>query len=109
MKTTISTHIPFLVTTIQPLIVDTIGSEYSAKDLFITELLKNVSRKLKHSLPRLRSRPRWLSHTIHEALDFDKILQEDYAYSGGSIASIILDDRDSYNAWFIAEKKCMLS
>ncbi|KAG2227648.1 hypothetical protein INT45_004689 [Circinella minor] len=105
VKTTISTHIPFLVTTIQPLIVDTIGSEYSAKDLFITEFLKNVSRKLKHSIPKLRSRPRWLSHTIHEALDFDKVLQEDYAYNGSSIASIILDDRDSYNAWFIAEKK----
>ncbi|KAI9497486.1 TIP-1 family-domain-containing protein [Zychaea mexicana] len=105
VKTTISAHIPFIVTTVQPLVQEVLGSEFTAKDLFIHELLKNVSRKLKHSMPKLRHRPRWLSHTIHEALDFDKTLQEDYAYSGDSMAALILDDSESYNAWFTAEKK----
>ncbi|KAI9255823.1 TIP-1 family-domain-containing protein [Phascolomyces articulosus] len=105
VKTTISTHIPFLVTTIQPLITDSLGNEFSAKDLFIDELLKNVARKLKHSMPKLQKRPQWLSHTIHEALDFDKALREDFAYDGGSIAAIMLDDPETYNTWFMAEKK----
>ncbi|KAI8140844.1 TIP-1 family-domain-containing protein [Fennellomyces sp. T-0311] len=105
VKTTISSHLPFLVTTVQPVLSDILGKDFSAKDCFIRELLKNVSRKLKHSVPKLRGRPQWLSHTIHETLDFDKTLQEEYAYGNSSMASILLDEPETYQAWFTAEKK----
>ncbi|KAG0176220.1 hypothetical protein DFQ29_006407 [Apophysomyces sp. BC1021] len=118
VKNTIATHIPFLVTTIQP-IVDSaseyLGGRISVKDNFIKGLLANVSRKLQATIPKTLDHPSWMSHTIHEILLFDQNLQENFAYAPSDtqennriMASVVLGERQWFDAWFQAEKKFSL-
>lgn len=113
VKNTISTHMPFVMTTIQP-IMETINQDkvIYAKDQFICGLLQDVTRKLEKTMPELLNHPNWLSHTIHQVLQFDKSLQEEFAYDQQTaLSSVILDNSSWFNAWFQAEKacKCVLS
>lgn len=109
MKNTIATHIPFLISTIQPILNSTYGSDTLSKDLFIHALLEDVTRKVRNSIPKLLRKTSWLSHTIHELLEFDKSLREDFAYFPGDhngMANILLDNQECYESWFSAEKRC---
>ncbi|KAF7726924.1 hypothetical protein EC973_008219 [Apophysomyces ossiformis] len=115
IKNTITTHMPFLITTIQPIldgVSDYLGAKLLIKDNFIQGLLANVSRKLNATLPKLLNHANWLSHTTHEVLLFDQSLQEEFAYavsgpqrSNSPIGEIILGNDTWFNAWFEAEKK----
>ncbi|KAI9016381.1 TIP-1 family-domain-containing protein [Phycomyces nitens] len=111
VKTTISSHLPFLVTTVQPVVDRVFDQErISVKDFFIFGLLQDVSRKLKKTVPRILAQPSWLSHTVHEVLEFDKSLENEFAYvsprpSDKSSSSVILDNPDWFGAWFAAEKQ----
>ncbi|KAI7882471.1 hypothetical protein K492DRAFT_127596 [Lichtheimia hyalospora FSU 10163] len=79
-KSTIASHVPLLLSTIQPIIERNLSSSVSAKDCFIRGLLENVTRKLRTTVPKMTSKPHLMSHTIHEVLDFDNALRKDFAY-----------------------------
>ncbi|KAG1106734.1 hypothetical protein G6F42_016631 [Rhizopus arrhizus] len=106
VKNTISTHMPFIMTTIQP-IMETIKQDkvIYAKDQFIRGLLQDVTRKLEKTMPELLNHPNWLSHTIHQVLLFDRSLQEEFAYDQyTALSNVILGNSTWFNAWFQAEK-----
>lgn len=108
VKNTISTHMPFIMTTIQP-IMETIKQDkvIYAKDQFIRGLLQDVTRKLEKTMPELLNHPNWLSHTIHQVLLFDRSLQEEFAYDQyTALSNVILGNSTWFNAWFQAEKSC---
>ncbi|KAI9307467.1 TIP-1 family-domain-containing protein [Cunninghamella echinulata] len=121
-KNQISTHIPFIITTLQPIVNKVYGNQelISAKDHFIEGVLKDVIRKLLHSIPKLLSHPNWLSHTINELLLFDQSLKEEYGFVPLSqlnnkdqdnssftmvASSIFLMNQQWYNTWFSSEKQ----
>lgn len=108
VKNTISTHMPFIMTTIQP-IMENVKEDKKiyAKDQFIRGLLEDVTRKLQKTMPQLLHHPNWLSHTIHQVLQFDKSLQEEFAYDRyTTLSNVILGNSVWFNAWFQAEKSC---
>ncbi|KAI7866127.1 RINT-1/TIP-20 [Spinellus fusiger] len=112
IKNTIDSHLAFLVTTVQPTVdklVDT-SVNLSVKDYFIYGLLQDVHRKLNNTMGLVLEQSSWLSHTVHEALEFDKSLQDEFAYvpPGSSllgVADIILQKTEWFNAWFNVEKQ----
>lgn len=108
VKNTISSHIPFLMTTVQP-ILESIPTDKKiyVKDQFIQRLLEDVTRKLRKSMPELLNQPNYLSHTIHEVLRFDKSLQEEFAYAQYTdLSNVILGNPIWFKTWFQAEKSC---
>ncbi|KAG0767798.1 hypothetical protein G6F62_002876 [Rhizopus arrhizus] len=83
VKNSIAAHLPFLLTTVQPIIhhmKDYFDAKVSVKDLFIQGLLQDVSRKLQKTMPQILSQPNLLSHTIRQVLEFDKSLVDEFAY-----------------------------
>lgn len=113
VKNTISTHMPFLMTTVQPILLllesdkDDSPVKVSVKDQFIRGLLQDVTRKLQHTLPQLLNYPNWLSHTIHQVMEFDKKLRDEFAYDQyTALSNVILDNPTWFKAWFDAEKSC---
>ncbi|CEP12104.1 hypothetical protein [Parasitella parasitica] len=106
VKNTISAHMPFIMTTIQPLMETTAeDGQLYAKDQFIRGLLQDITRKLEHTMPQLLNQSNWLSHTIHQVLEFDKSLQEEFAYDQyGTLSNVILGNSVWFDAWFQAEK-----
>ncbi|RCI04595.1 hypothetical protein CU098_012657, partial [Rhizopus stolonifer] len=101
VKNAISTHIPFMMTTIQPVV----AKHISAKDQFIQGLLQDVNRKLQKTMPQLLTHPNWLSHTVHQVLEFDKLLVEEFAYNDPfSVSRILTNNPVWFNTWFQAEK-----
>ncbi|GAA5797912.1 hypothetical protein HPULCUR_003308 [Helicostylum pulchrum] len=108
VKNTITTHTPFLMTTIQP-ILETVKQylpqKTFVKDQFIRGLVQDVSRKLQKTMPQLLNHPSWLSHTIHQVLEFDQSLQDEFAYDGYmELSQSVLGNYSWFNAWFNAEK-----
>ncbi|KAI8063170.1 TIP-1 family-domain-containing protein [Gongronella butleri] len=114
IKTQIESHLPFLMTTVQPLMRRTDASA-SAKDAFIEGLLKNVKRKVLRTVPKLLPQPQWLSHTIHELLQFDHDLQQDYGFfltlpdGSSNVADLIIEHDDWFGAWFSSERNFVQS
>ncbi|KAI8993264.1 TIP-1 family-domain-containing protein [Pilobolus umbonatus] len=104
----ISTHIPFIMSEIQPIIenmMDQFEEKVVVKDYFITGVLEDVSRKLRRSMAQLVNQPHLLSHTVHEVLEFDHNLQEEFAYKGVmNISDVILGNPVWFNLWFEAER-----
>jgi hypothetical protein len=78
----------------------------SAKDQFIKGLLQDVERKLTKSMPALLQQPNLLAHTMHEVLEFDKSLQDDFSYPTMGLSGTILENKEWFDTWFYAEKKC---
>lgn len=96
------------MTTIQPILESNkeyLPQKVFIKDQFISGLLKDVIRKLEHTIPQLLNQPSWLSHTINQVLQFDKSLSDDFAYDQ-SISNVVLSNPVWFNAWFGAEKSC---
>ncbi|KAI8366626.1 TIP-1 family-domain-containing protein [Radiomyces spectabilis] len=114
VKNTIAAHIPFLMTVVQPIVdraSDHLQIRISVKDHFIRAILVNVARKLRNDIPRLLDHPSYLSHTVHEILTFDQLLQDDFAYvtleknvQRETASAVILQNREWFDAWFQAEK-----
>ncbi|ORX50102.1 hypothetical protein DM01DRAFT_1325062 [Hesseltinella vesiculosa] len=112
IKTQIESHLPFLMTTVQP-IMQRAGLSISAKDYFIDGLLKNVKRKVLRTIPKMLEHPQWFSHTVHELLQFDHDLQEDYGFQlqlpdGTSkadlVSDLVMEHEDWFDAWFSSER-----
>ncbi|ORY98398.1 TIP-1 family-domain-containing protein, partial [Absidia repens] len=81
-KNQISAHIPFIMTTIQPIVEDVFGHEQrvSARDYFIDGLMEDIARKVTRTIPKLIAQPNLLSHTVHELLEFDRSLSDDFGF-----------------------------
>jgi RAD50-interacting protein 1 len=78
-----------------------------------------LARKLRRSVPQLLEQPALLAHTIYQALSFDAAITEGgFSLNGTSagepdekwagISDIILGQKDWFEAWVEAERKCML-
>ncbi|RCH98219.1 hypothetical protein CU097_014935 [Rhizopus azygosporus] len=107
VRNTITTHIPFLMTTVQPILdsmKDYFPERVFVKDLFIHGLLQDVFRKLHKSMPQAIQQPNILSHTIHQILEFDKSLSEEFAYDDTTVSNFVLGNPIWFNTWFQAEK-----
>ncbi|KAI8390071.1 TIP-1 family-domain-containing protein [Blakeslea trispora] len=103
VKNTIASHIPFIMTTIQPMFNK--EDKISIKDQFIQGLLVNIDRKLQKSMPQLMAHANWLSHTMHELLEFDKALVEEFAYCNPyALSQKVTENPTWFQAWFQAEK-----
>ncbi|CAO3590201.1 unnamed protein product [Absidia cylindrospora] len=119
VKNQISAHIPFIMTTIQPIVEDVFGHEQhvSARDYFIDGLMVDVARKVTRTIPKLIAQPNLLSHTVHELLEFDQSLSDDFGFVplsyqestssliNGRISNIILEQQDWFKAWFDGERR----
>ncbi|KAI8366458.1 TIP-1 family-domain-containing protein [Choanephora cucurbitarum] len=102
-KNTLASHIPFIMTTIQPILDK--QDNVSIKDQFIQGFLVNVDRKLQKSMPQLMAHPNWLSHTMHELLEFDRALVEEFAYRYPyALSQKVTENSTWFQAWFQAEK-----
>jgi hypothetical protein len=113
------------MTTIQPIVDDVFDKNQqsvSAKNYFIDGLLVDVVRKVTRTIPKLISQPNLLSHTIHELLQFDQSLQDDFGFVPppslemardnntsplqGQVTDIVLSNPTWFEAWFEAERRC---
>lgn len=81
--------------------------------MFITALLPMLRRKIFNYLPQISSQPQLLSHFIHELIEFDTALREEWGYNpiGGSsswrgLTWEVLVGKDWFGQWLEVEKNC---
>lgn len=82
--------------------------------VFITSLLPMLRRKVFNYLPQIAMQPQLLSHFIHELIEFDTVLREEWGYSphGGAsnwkgLTWEVLVEQDWFGRWLEVEKNCM--
>lgn len=78
---------------------------------FITALLPMVQRKVISFASQVTSQPNLLSHLVHQVLDFDKMIEENYAYTPSSpslpwrgLAYFLLDTSGYFQRWLDVER-----
>ena len=72
-----------------------------------------VRRKLDTLLPQVGKQPQLLSHLIHELMNFDNSLKDDWSYTGESGAEgwkgltwEVLVKKEWFGKWLRVEKSC---
>jgi hypothetical protein len=87
-----------------------------AVSAFITALLPMLRDKIFTFLPQISSQPQFLSHFMHELINFDTSLQEDWGYDGSNgmegwkgISWEVLVKKDWFGRWLQVEKDFALS
>ncbi|KAI9256240.1 TIP-1 family-domain-containing protein [Sporodiniella umbellata] len=109
VKNSIAAHMPFLLTTVQPIVNSMEGyfsEKASVKDMFIQSLLDDVLRKLQKTIPQILNQPIILSHTIQQVLEFDKSLSDDFSYERApTLSDFVFDHTAWFDSWFQGEKK----
>ena len=83
---------------------------------FINALLPMVREKVFALLPKISTQPQLLSHLIHELMDFDIRLRDDWGYDGGCGADgwkgltwEVLVQRHWFGSWLKVENDCMFN
>lgn len=83
---------------------------------FVTALLPMVRRKLVSFASQVASQPNLLSHLVHQVLDFDKLIEENYAYTPESpstpwrgLAYFLLDTSGYFQRWLDVERDFALA
>jgi hypothetical protein len=109
----------FVQNSLQPLLIKHYrGSDLSltpayidAISAFITALLPMVQRKIISFASQVTSQPNLLSHLVHQVLDFDKMIEENYAYTPSSpstpwrgLAYFLLDTSGYFQRWLDVER-----
>lgn len=109
----------FVQNSLQPLLIQHYrGSNLSltptyidAISAFITALLPMVQRKILSFASQVTSQPHLLSHLVHQVLDFDKMIEENYAYTPNSpstpwrgLAYFLLDTSGYFQRWLDVER-----
>jgi len=119
-------HADFIQDYVQPLLSlgfrgSTIAlnpSYIDATSAFITSLLPMVRTKIFTTLPKVENQPQLLSHLIHETMNFDETLRNEWSYSGSGSSSItrwrgltseILDADSWFVKWLSIEKEFALA
>ncbi|KAK3074537.1 hypothetical protein LTR53_002957 [Teratosphaeriaceae sp. CCFEE 6253] len=120
----ISGYSDFLQDAVQPLLIQRFtGTDLAftpaymdAMSAFITALLPMLRRKLTNFIQQLDSQPQLLSHLIHEVMNFDTTLQDQYAYAPVSpttpwrgLAFYLLDTHGYFQKWLAVEQNFALS
>ena len=72
-----------------------------------------LRHKLNGLLPRISNQPQLLSHLVHELMNFDVSLREEWSYDGGNaiegwtgLTWEILVKKDWFGMWLNVEKNC---
>ena len=63
-------------------------SYIDATSAFITSLLPMLRTKIFATLPKVENQPQLLSHLIHETMNFDETLRNEWSYSGNGSSNI---------------------
>ena len=86
------------------------------RTLSINALLPMVREKVFALLPKISTQPQLLSHLIHELMDFDIRLRDDWGYDGGCGADgwkgltwEVLVQRHWFGSWLKVENDCMFN
>lgn len=109
-------HRPFIDNIIQRLLLGTKYQRVNAWQNYVTLLIPILERKLRRTVPTLLSRPALLAHTVYQALIFDSNMRElgyefvvgadaSKAEEKGGISSVILCQKEWFDAWLEGEKK----
>ncbi|KAL8674747.1 MAG: hypothetical protein Q9168_000831 [Polycauliona sp. 1 TL-2023] len=82
----------------------------------ITALLPMLRRKVFSVIPQIAKQPQLLSHFIHELMDFDITLRDEWGYDGGSgiegwkgLTWEVLVKKDWFGRWLEVEKNFALA
>jgi len=117
----LNTHEAFLATHLQPILRRhfqnsnlALTSVYiDSTSAFITALLPMLRRKILAVLPHIAKQPHLLSHFVHELINFDVTIKEDWGYDGGNrmegwrgLAWEVLVKGHWFGAWLDVEKNC---
>ncbi|KAI9797971.1 MAG: hypothetical protein M1833_005027 [Piccolia ochrophora] len=79
----------------------------------ITAILPMLRRKIFAVIPQIASQPQLLSHFIHEVINFDTTLRDEWGYDSGigaerwkGLTWEILVKKDWFGRWLQVEKEC---
>ena len=82
--------------------------------VFITALLPMLRRKIFNYLPQIAMQPQLLSHFIHELIEFDSVLRDEWGYdphdgarNWEGLTWEVLVGKDWFGRWLEVEKNCM--
>lgn len=72
-----------------------------------------LRKKIKELMPRYGERPELLSHFVHELLQFDLSLRDEWGYDGGNsingwmgLTWEVLEKLGYFGKWLEVERKC---
>lgn len=114
----------FIQNSVQPLLIKhfrgsnlaLIPAYIDAICAFITALLPMVQRKTDSFASQVTSQPNLLSHLVHQVIDFDKLIEENYAYTPESpsapwrgLAFTFLDTSGYFQRWLDVERDFALA
>lgn len=117
----LNTHDGFFATYLQPVLRKhfqhsnlALTSIYiDSTSAFITALLPLLRRKVFAFLPQVAKQPHLLSHFIHELINFDVTITDEWGYDGGNsvegwrgLAWEVLVKHSWFGAWLDVEKNC---
>ncbi|KAK7528074.1 TIP-1 family-domain-containing protein [Phyllosticta citriasiana] len=120
----LNTFNDFMVANLQPILLERFrGSDLALNTIyidatcaFITALLPMLRAKIFATLPQAASQPQLLSHWVHEIMNFDTNLREEWRYDGGygavgwkGLAWEVLVFQDWFDRWLHVEKEFALS
>ncbi|KAL1394155.1 TIP-1 family-domain-containing protein [Phyllosticta capitalensis] len=120
----LNTFNDFMVANLQPILLEKFrGSDLALNTIyidascaFITALLPMLRAKIFASLPQAASQPQLLSHWVHEIMNFDTNLREEWRYDGGygavgwkGLAWEVLVSQDWFDRWLHVEKEFALA
>jgi hypothetical protein len=121
----INTHAGFFATYMQPILdkrADIVGSDFewhflSTSNAFITALLPMLRQKISTFVPQVASSPQLLSHFIHELMNFDTDIRNNWNYLPNPYASEkwnglaweVLTKHNWFDRWLQVEKDFALS
>jgi RAD50-interacting protein 1 len=120
----LSKYAPFVAEISQPVLTKAfrntpIAYNYSyldATSAFITALLPMVRTKLDSILPTTAKNAALLSHLVHELIQFDSTLRDEWDYDGGyttdvwiGLAGEVLNSDDMFSTWLKAERDFALA
>ncbi|KAF2142191.1 uncharacterized protein K452DRAFT_227484 [Aplosporella prunicola CBS 121167] len=120
----LSSYNGFMVDNLQPVLLDHFrGTDLAFNPVYIdavsamiTALLPMVRTKIISTLPLISGQPQLLSHLMHEIMNFDTKLRDDWGYDGGKgsegwkgLAWEVLVQQDWFGRWLQVEKDFALS
>ncbi|KAF2087230.1 RINT-1 family protein [Saccharata proteae CBS 121410] len=120
----LSSYNGFVVDNLQPILLNCfrrsdIGFNavyIDATSALITALLPMLRAKIHALLPQVANQPQLLSHLIHEIINFDTTIRDDWRYDGGygvegwkGLAWEVLVKQDWFGRWLQVEKDFALA
>ncbi|XP_070580995.1 RAD50-interacting protein 1-like isoform X1 [Ptychodera flava] len=99
-------HCDFLDQVVQPILNKAGLTNLDARVEFTRGLMLIVTAKLSHDIPELLYDEHLLSHTIDEALLFDREVRTNFGYPAGQPGCLfVLTNNDCFEKWVNVEKK----